>query len=98
FAFWRRRRSQPSVRNVAAPQLRAGLYLFSSASCATCDGARREIVAAVGTSGFSEIVWEQQPDLFGVIGVEAVPATLVMGEKGRGRLYPGSPRKALSNR
>ncbi len=96
--FWRRHRSKPKVRDVVAPQLRAGLYLFSSASCATCDGARREIVAVVGAAGFSEIVWERQPDVFSLVGVEAVPSTLVMGTEGRGRLYPGSPRRALSNR
>lgn len=96
-AIQRRRRRSPE-RDIAAPRLEPGLYLFSSTACSTCDAARQELVAAVGVAGFSEYVWEEDPGAFSELGIDAVPSVLVMGEGGQGRLYPGRADKALAGR
>lgn len=56
------------------------------------------MVAALGETGFTEYVWEDDPGVFSELGIDAVPAVLVVGEDGRGRLYPGQPDRALDNR
>lgn len=93
-----RRRSRIPEREIVAPQLDPGLHFFSSRACSTCEGARERIVAAVGETGFSEHVWEEDPEVFSELGIDAVPASLVVREGGRGRLYPGNPERALANR
>jgi hypothetical protein len=94
----RRSRVRAPEREIRAPELAPGLYLFSSATCSTCEQARRTLVAGVGESGFEEYAWEQRPELFTQLDVTAVPAVLVMREGGRGKLYPGRVEKALADR
>ncbi len=72
-----------------------GVYLFSSATCAGCEPARRAIVDRLGPSGFVEISWEEKPGWFAEFGVGAVPATLIMTEDGVPTVYPGHPGWAL---
>jgi hypothetical protein len=92
---WQRRRARRPVAEVSSAGLAAGVYLFTSTSCVTCDRARATISARLGDSGYTEMRWEQEPDLFGEIGVDAVPAVLVVTPAGSGRLYPGQPERAL---
>lgn len=96
-AVQRRRRRVPE-RDVVAPQLTPGLHFFSSRGCATCAGAREKMVSAVGIDGFTEHVWEEDPGVFSDLGIDAVPAVLVIREGGQGRLYPGRPDRALAKR
>lgn len=96
-AIQRRGRRVPE-RDIEAPRLDPGLHFFSSRGCSTCDGARQKIINAVGESGFTEYVWEEDPGVFGELGIDAVPAVLVVREPGKGRLYPGRPDKALADR
>jgi len=72
-----------------------GVYLFTSATCPDCETARRLLAAAIGPSGFVELSWEQRPELFRDLGVDAVPATLIVAESGSSTLYPGRPDFAL---
>jgi hypothetical protein len=90
-----RRGKTGSTRQVPATGLAAGTYLFSSTACPTCRSARDKLVDRVGEAGFEEFVWEQDPGLFSDLGVEAVPAVLVVGDHGSGMLYPGQPDRAL---
>lgn len=96
--FVQRRRLRAPQRSVEAPHLEPGLYLFSSATCSTCQSAREKLVAELGVAGFEEFVWERNPEIFNDLEVEAVPAVLVMREGGRGRVYSGQVEKALANR
>lgn len=93
-----RRRGRIPERDIVAPQLAPGLHFFSSRGCSTCEGARERIVAVVGETGFTEHVWEEDADIFSELGVDVVPASLVVREGGYGRLYPGRPDRALANR
>lgn len=95
--IWRRGVRIPE-REIEAPNLDPGLYFFSSGSCSTCESARDELIARAGEGGFEEYVWEREPQIFTDLGIDAVPAVLVMKEGGRGRLYPGQVRKALAGR
>ena len=96
--YLQRRRLRIPERDVEAPQLAAGLYLFTSATCSTCQAAREKLIARVGDEGFEEFLWEHDRRIFDDLEIDAVPAVLVMKETGRGRVYPGRVEKALANR
>lgn len=93
--FALRRRAAGPPRSLAATGLAAGTYLFSSNGCPTCESARVKLVGRVGEAGFKEIVWERDAGLFSELGVDAVPAVLVVDHDGSGKLYPGQPGRAL---
>jgi len=97
-AVIQRRRSLNPVRAVDAGDLGPGVYFFSSTGCATCDRARAKLEEALGSSGYTEISWEQEPEPFEKIGVEAVPAVMLVDERGRGRLYTGQPDEVIFDR
>lgn len=72
-----------------------GVYLFTSASCPDCESARRVLLGAVGPSGFIELSWDSDPEIFRELGVGAVPATLIVSDSDGSTLYPGLPDRAL---
>jgi hypothetical protein len=88
-----RRRHAP-VRKIRSLDLESGVYLFTSEGCDTCATARAKLAGSLG-DGFTEFVWEREPEHFGALAVEAVPSVLVVDETGHGRLYPGQPHRAL---
>lgn len=90
-----RARSKRSPRVLEEVKLDYGVYLFTSHTCADCKPAKRMLSAALGESGFTELNWEAEPGTFRELGIDAVPATLVVDRGGRGTLYPGMPQKAL---
>ena len=96
-ALIQRRRAVAPVRAVETGGLATGVYFFSSASCPSCRRAREKLDASIGASRYEELVWEEQPVAFADFGVDAVPAVLIVGEGGRGRLYPGQPERALAD-
>lgn len=69
------------------------MYLFTSTACPTCITAREKLAGKVDV--FEEVVWEEQPGVFSELGVDAVPAVLVVGDGGAGRLFPGQPDRVL---
>jgi len=77
--------------------LGSGVYLFVSATCADCEAARHMLVGALGPAGFVELSWESDPGIFRDIGVDAVPATLIVNEAHGSALYPGRPDRALED-
>lgn len=89
-----RQRAQAPVRAIGSTGLEAGVYFFSSATCSSCEAAREKLDAAMGEDGYTEFVWENEPDPFTDLKVNAVPAVLIVRD-GRGRLYPGQPDRAL---
>lgn len=93
--LWQRARNR-RARDVLPGDLGPGVYLFTSSSCPTCETARRRVVAAVGDGGFEELAWESHPDVFADLGVDVVPALVVVKGSGRARLHPGAPDRALS--
>lgn len=91
----RRRQSRGAVRSVDARGLHPGVYFFSSDTCDTCDRARETLDVSVGRDGYTEFVWEHDPDVFGDLGVDAVPAVAIVDREETGRLYPGQPDEVL---
>ncbi len=75
--------------------LPAGAYLFTSGTCEDCLLARAAMNQALGSAGYREIGWESEPEIFETLGIEAVPATLLVAKSGRATLYPGQPGRAL---
>lgn len=88
--------SGPS-RRVSGIDLAPGTHFFSSASCGQCSPARRLLIEHFGTEGFSEHEWEREPGLFQAIGIDAVPATLLVDSGGSGTLWPGMPVQMFSS-
>lgn len=89
-----RRRRGPSSR-IEARSLPPGVYLFSSSTCVDCIPARNRLQEVLGASGFVEIEWEQEPELFDGLGIDVVPSTVVVSEDGTAARFPGMPDRAL---
>lgn len=87
----RRRLALRSPRKLAATGLEPGMYLFTSADCADCSKARHELAGMVGAHGFHEIAWDERPETFTRLGVDAVPATMIVEADGGARLWVGRP-------
>ena len=81
---------------ITATGLKQGIYLLSSSACPDCATAREYLEDKLGNDGFDERSWETEPGLFGRIGVDAVPATLIVDLEGAAVLWPGHPGKALA--
>lgn len=92
-----RMRSRGQTTQIKDHGLGSGVYLFTSSACQGCGTARRALRDALGESGYVELRWESNPGEFHRLGVGAVPATIVVGDDGSAKLYPGSPRKALQS-
>ena len=95
-ALLQRRRALDPVKSLNAPGFDAGVYFFSSGNCATCDRARETLLQTLGRDGYAEISWETGPGHFANLQIDAVPAVMIVDDRGRGRLYPGQPDKVLA--
>lgn len=95
WAWWRRRvpLGGPS-RVIPATGLSPGTYLFTSATCAECVGARDKI----GRLPHTEFAWEDRPELFDRLGITDVPSVLVVLEDGTGTWRRGVPGERSSKR
>ncbi len=94
-ALSRRRTRRRPERDLPSTGLSAGVYLLTSAGCSTCDGARSRLEGA-GKGAYIEISWEADPEFFERLDIDAVPALLVVGESGSGRLHPGATPAAIA--
>jgi hypothetical protein len=72
-----------------------GIYLFTSATCSDCEGARARLEDMLGSTGYIEIRWEDEPSLFTRLDIDAVPCTIVVGDDGSASVHPGMPDRAL---
>jgi hypothetical protein len=90
-----RLRARPSVRTVGETSLAPGTYLFTSATCAGCAQARQTLRTELGEDRFHEFAWEEGSAPFDELGIDAVPAVLVVDPGGRGTVFPGQPDRAL---
>ncbi len=95
-AVWLRRGKQNPIRDISSADLIPGVYLFTSESCPTCALARAQLSQALEDATYMEVRWEDQPEKFVELGVDAVPAILIVKVPGIGRLYPGQPERALA--
>ena len=82
-------------RRMKATGLGPGIYLFTSKSCLDCAPVRERLAER---TDFREIAWEDQPEVFERLGVEMVPATLVVEEDDSGWLWHGEPPEMISAR
>lgn len=93
-----RRRALNPIRTVDPGDLAPGVYFFSSDTCGTCREAREKLAAALGSDAFTELAWERDPGPFTDLGVDAVPAVMIVEEGGKGRLHVGQPDEMLLGR
>lgn len=91
-----RRGNRRPVRSIRSLDLAAGVYLFTSEGCSTCEAARSKMDGSLSDE-YTELVWEREPERFHALGVDAVPSVLIVDGKGHGQLYPGQPDRALRN-
>lgn len=88
------RRSRP-VEGRSISDLAPGIYLFTSSTCADCIGVREQLIDALGSRGFAEIEWEEDPEIFTRAGIDVVPCTVVVAEDGTSSRHPGMPGDLL---
>lgn len=88
-AAWRR-------RAVEMPGLGSGVYLFTSETCSSCPAARDSLTVALGSHGFEEITYEEQPELFDRLSITRVPTVAQVRSDGRAWAAQGvlTPRRA----
>lgn len=74
-----------------------GVYLFTASACDSCDSARSVYMAELGSSGFTELTWEDRPGLLVRLGVRDIPVGTVLDSSGRevGSFVGVPPRRAL---
>lgn len=76
-----------------------GVYLFTAAACDACDRAREAYRSVLGADGFTELTWEEHPDLLTSLGVGDIPAGAVVDDSGQGvGFLAGAPRPARLRR
>lgn len=92
-----RSRSSGKMRALPNTGLEPGVYFFSSSACPDCSRSRRVLNESLGEDGFVEIRWEGDPGVFHRLGVDAVPATLIVAADGSGTLWPGKAERALES-
>ncbi len=84
-------------RNLAATGLNQGVYLFTSDACPDCKHVKGMLDDALGPDGYKELNWGQEPAMFHELGVDGVPATMIVEVDGSGVLWPGLPDAALTH-
>lgn len=92
-----RSRFTETKRSLVETGLQPGVYFFSSSGCSDCLLARQTLSDALGEEGFLEIAWEGDRDIFDRLGVDAVPATMIVAADGSGTLWPGRAKPALDS-
>lgn len=76
-----------------------GVYLFTAAACDDCDRAREVYRSALGADGFTELTWEEHPDLLTSLGVGEIPVGAMVDGSGQGvGFVAGAPRPARLRR
>lgn len=87
----RRKAALTAPRRLETTGLRPGIYLFTSAACDECQTARAKLEEHVGERGYAEIDWEHSPEVFTGLGIEVVPATMMVAADGSALLWRGQP-------
>jgi hypothetical protein len=93
--FFLRLRDRAESIRVGRVDFDPGVYLFTSATCATCDEARIQLKGRLGELNLVEYVWEQHPETFAALSIDRVPCTLVVDGEGRGVLWRGQPDRMI---
>lgn len=92
-----RSRAKRGPRNLAVTGLNQGVYLFTSDACPDCRHVKGMLDDALGPDGYKELNWEQEPAMFHELGVDGVPATMIVAVDGSGVLWPGLPDEAWTH-
>ena len=90
-------RAKGGPRNLTATGLNQGVYLFTSDECPDCKQVKALLDDALGPVGYKELNWDQEPAIFHELGVDGVPATMIVEVDGSGVLWPGLPDEALTH-
>ena len=75
----RRRRPLHVEGNLSGP----GVYLFTAGACDSCDSARIVYKRVLGQEGFTELTWDDHPELLTRLGVAEIPVSTVLDSFGR---------------
>lgn len=87
-----RRRPPRRSRGIDVGDLAPGLYLFTSRGCDSCGRARRELHQR--RLAFTEFSWEERPEQFRELSIDAVPSLVLVSRGGKGRWWRGGvPRR-----
>lgn len=92
-----RSRATETKRTLVETGLQPGVYFFSSSECPDCSHTRQALSGSLGEQGYVELRWEDDPEVFRRLSVDAVPATLVVSADGSGTLWPGGAEPALES-
>lgn len=92
------RRSRRPGRPVGNSGLQPGIHYFSSPTCETCREARSLLDRRLGREGYTEYGWDQDPEVFQRLGIDQVPALIVVADDGSARMYSGELERALGAR
>ncbi|MGA7270521.1 MAG: hypothetical protein WB239_05550 [Acidimicrobiia bacterium] len=82
-----RRRPLRRSRRIDAGDLAPGLYLFTSGGCDSCERARRQLRKR--RLAFTEFYWEEKPEQFKELSIDAVPSLVLVQQGGKGRWWRG---------
>ncbi len=98
WAWVARRRAATRPRKVRMPGLGPGVFLFTSETCESCTPAREAVARHLGSDGFREIVWEQEPAMFDRYAVARVPTVVRLDAEGNGVAFEGVPDRTTLDR
>ena len=82
-------------RRRAMPGLEPGVVLFTSQRCPGCDPVRSRMTEILGSDGFREIKWTEDPAPFITHRIDRVPTAVAVGEGGSGHVWEGMPPARL---
>ena len=72
-----------SMLRVAGKLAGPGVYLFTAAACDACDSARAVYSQILGDDGFTELTWDDHPELLTSLGVTEIPVSTLLDASGR---------------
>ncbi|MGF1618277.1 MAG: hypothetical protein ACFCU2_10825 [Acidimicrobiia bacterium] len=88
-------RDRAPSRPLGRVSLDPGVYLFTSATCADCHGARGRLEERLGPGGFVEYTWEAEPGIFEALSIDKVPCSVVVDDARRATLWIGEPDRMI---
>jgi hypothetical protein len=96
---WVARRGRAVRRRPASFEgVDAGVVLFTSTTCASCEEARRAVRSVLGDRGFREITYEAEPEAFATNRIRRVPTLASVEPGGDGWKAEGIPSARMLRR
>lgn len=84
-----RSRDSATSRKMGNVDMEPGIYLFTSTTCLDCAPVREVLDDKLGRGRYTEIEWENDPDVFGRLAIDEVPVAVRVDDSGRATMYKG---------